>query len=158
MKDWLSLKKYTCTNCSCAFTPTGVCQRFCVDCGKKYKKIKSKEYKKSDKYIKYRKEYDRSEKGKEKYRRYRSKMKYKIHANKRYSEMNINVKKARYYIHNAIRDKRIIRPDYCEMCGKKDWGEKRSMIEAHHYLGYEPKNWLSVQWLCTDCHKGCDVK
>lgn len=117
----------------------------------------NKLWKKTPKGIESRRRYDRSEIGKAKYARYRATKKYKEYSAKRYAEMPINKKKARYYIHNAVRDGKLIKPKNCKKCGIKDWGEKRSMIEAHHYKGYEPEFWLVVEWLCTNCHKEADV-
>lgn len=112
-----------------------------------------KRWKKSPKGIASRKKYDRSPVGKAKYARYRATDSYRKYIREYWHKLPINVRKARYYIHNAIRDGKIKRSEYCEKCGTKDWGIKRSMIEAHHYKGYEPQNWLSVQWLCTNCHR-----
>jgi hypothetical protein len=113
----------------------------------------SRKYKHSSKGIKARKKYDRSFVGKAKYKRYRATKKYKIYIRNYYKKIPVEVRKARYYVQNAVRDGRLIRPDRCEKCNKKDWGIKRSMIEAHHYKGYSPEFWLVVRWLCTDCHK-----
>lgn len=121
----------------------------CKDCIKRWKK--------SPKGIAYRRAYDRSELGKAKYARYRAKPEYKEYSKKRYATMDVNKKKARYYVHNAVRSGRLVRPKNCENCGIKDWGIKRSMIEANHYKGYQPKFWLVVQWLCTNCHKEADA-
>lgn len=101
-------------------------------------------------------QYDRSELGKAKYRRFHLTEKYRTYARERYKNTDEHIRKARYYLRNAIRDGRLIKLNRCEICGIKDWGIKRSMIEAHHYLGYEEKNWLKVQWLCVPCHKNAE--
>lgn len=102
--------------------------------------------------------YDRGEVAKARYKRYRNTDKYRTYATNRYHEQAENIRKARYYISNAIRDGRLKRPKKCAECGIDDWGKKRSMIEAHHYLGYEKVNWLKIKWLCTNCHKLADKK
>jgi hypothetical protein len=48
----------------------------------------------------------------------------------------------------AVKSKRIIKPANCQYPGCKI--EK---IEAHHHKGYEPENWLDVQWLCKKHHE-----
>jgi len=112
-----------------------------------------KRWKKSPKGVACRKRYDRSEAGKAKYKRYRNTEPYRNKSRERYYLTDENIRKAHYTVSNAVRDGRLIRSEYCEKCGIKDWGIKRSMIEAHHHLGYLPENWLRVQWLCTTCHK-----
>ena len=94
---------------------------------------------------------DKTEKYKERYRRYRIKIRERSRL--RYHLENENVRKAHYYVSNAVRDKRLFKPNSCSQCGLADSGIERSMIEAHHYLGYEPEHWMDVQWLCTRCHK-----
>lgn len=150
---WLSKIERICIDCSIKFVPTGVSQSRCVECGKINEINYDKNYARSDRGKLARHKYDRTIKAKEKYKRYRSKDAYRLYTKSRYHEIEENVKKARYYVSNAIRDGRLKKLNYCEKCGRKDWGEKRSMIEAHHYMGYEPENWLKIQWLCTDCHK-----
>ena len=39
----------------------------------------------------------------------------------------------------------ILERQPCETC-------KRYPSQAHHYLGYEKKNWLNVKWLCYHHH------
>jgi hypothetical protein len=34
-----------------------------------------------------------------------------------------------------------------------DYCHQEIPLEAHHYKGYEPENWLNVHWLCHDCHQ-----
>lgn len=101
---------------------------------------------------------DRKQISKNRYKRYRSTDVFRKRARQRYNNMPDSKKKARYYVINAVRDGRITRPKNCERCGKVDTGVKRSMIEAHHYLGYDEKNWLLIEWLCTACHKIADRK
>lgn len=51
--------------------------------------------------------------------------------------------KARYTVHNAIRDKKLIKPKECEICGKV------AALTAHHVDYSDP---LLVVWLCWACH------
>lgn len=150
---WLSKIERVCVDCSVKFTPTGVAQSRCVGCGEINEINYDKNYGKSERGKLSRHKYDRSVKGKEKYKRYRSKESYRLYTKSRYHSIEENVRKARYYASNAIRDGRLIRLDNCEICKVKDWGKKRSMIEAHHYKGYNKANWLDIKWLCTNCHK-----
>lgn len=146
-----------CKVCSKKYLARSGVSLYCSECKKNKIKEWKWNYKHSPNGIANRKKDDRSELGKARYIRYRAKPEYKIYAKKRYQTMDENKKKARYYIHNGIRDGKLIKPTNCEMCGVQDWGEKRSMIEAHHYKGYKPAYWLVVQWLCTDCHKEADA-
>jgi hypothetical protein len=73
----------------------------------------------------------------------------------RLSKNSINTKKlraenkeryrAQTYVNNAVRDGRLIKPNYCSWCGKK-----HSQIEGHHQ-DYSRKHF--VDWLCSPCHK-----
>ena len=49
-------------------------------------------------------------------------------------------------LNHAIRDGRIIRPDFCGHCE----GEK--FVEGHHW-SYEEEHWLDVEWMCKECHE-----
>lgn len=73
---------------------------------------------------------------------------HKINLGKRVKSTNQEA--ARYTVTNAIRDKKIKRPNFCQKCKIK------CIPEGHHYLGYDKKNWLKIIWLCTDCHKKAD--
>lgn len=53
---------------------------------------------------------------------------------------------ARQVLNNAVRDNRIIKPTVCSSCGKTD-----CEIQGHHW-SYLEEHWLSVIWLCTECH------
>lgn len=154
---WLkntSLKR-NCFICEKEYIVTSPRQCACLSCKDERKKRRFAEYYKQNKEVVRARAHiaDKTEKGKQRYKRYRLNDRYREYARLRYHLLPENIKKARYFIHNAVRDKRIVKLDYCEECGRKDWGTKRSMIEAHHYLGYEEVNWLKVRWLCTDCHK-----
>jgi hypothetical protein len=63
--------------------------------------------------------------------------------------------RAWYHVKRAIATGKLIRPETCEDCGAAPGVNKRgrSLIEAHHYLGYEPEHYLDVIWLCSACHK-----
>jgi hypothetical protein len=50
----------------------------------------------------------------------------------------------------AVRKGVLVRPDFCSDCGCKSSCVQR--IHAHHHRGYEPENWLEVEWLCSACH------
>jgi len=99
---------------------------------------------------------DRGEIAKARYKRYRKTEKYIVKARERYYKLEYGKRMARSHVCNAIRDGVLKRPSYCARCGIKDWGKKRSMIEANHYKGYDKQNWLVVEWLCTNCHKKAD--
>jgi len=60
--------------------------------------------------------------------------------------------KARQKARRAIEKGILVRPDTCEMCGKKPPPMKngRASIQGHHPNYDEP---LNVQWLCVKCHR-----
>ncbi len=99
---------------------------------------------------------DKSPLAQKRYKRFRNSEKYREYSRNRYHTMDENVRKARYYLRNALREGRLIKSSVCEHCGATDYGTKRSMIEGHHYLGYDKKHWFDVQWLCVTCHKIAD--
>lgn len=47
---------------------------------------------------------------------------------------------------NAVRDRRIEKPETCSRCGKKP---KRRFLHAHHHDYTLP---LEVEWICIWCH------
>jgi hypothetical protein len=51
--------------------------------------------------------------------------------------------KAHTAVGNAIRDKRLIKPEICDICGNK------TKLHAHHENYDDP---LLVVWLCVACH------
>lgn len=58
-----------------------------------------------------------------------------------------NIKhQAKSAIRKAIKEGKLVRPLYCENCGK----EKK--LEAHHW-SYLPQYWLDIFWLCVKCHR-----
>lgn len=152
------MKKKDCKLCGATYKPKGGYSFYCKSCRILKKKEWRKKYKHGLAGMAAKKRWNRSERAREAYKRYRSKPQYKKYSKKRYHSQDENKKKAHYYIQNAIRDGKLKRPSRCEKCKRKDWGIGRTMIEAHHYLGYEPQFWLSVQWLCTDCHKEVDAR
>ena len=53
--------------------------------------------------------------------------------------------RARTAVMHALKAGKIIRPDNCSSCGKS------CNPEAHHD-SYEESQWLTVRWLCHQCH------
>lgn len=53
---------------------------------------------------------------------------------------------ARQAVYIAVKAGAIARPTKCPKCGRK------TRLHAHHYLGYDKKNWLKVRWRCARCH------
>ncbi len=58
--------------------------------------------------------------------------------------------KARVMVHDAIRAGRLVRPNFCPICGISD---KVKRIEAHHEDYFRP---LEVDWKCSSCHRKYD--
>ena len=56
-------------------------------------------------------------------------------------------KKPHMAVANAIRDKRLVKPNNCQSCGKL--AERKTDIVAHHHDYSKP---LDVKWLCRQCH------
>jgi hypothetical protein len=54
------------------------------------------------------------------------------------------IERSRKAVHNAIRDRRLIRPNHCSKCGKE------CVPEGHHPDHSKP---LEVVWLCSDDHR-----
>lgn len=46
----------------------------------------------------------------------------------------------------------LFRPVICEVCGRME------TLAPHHYLGYDPKYWLDVKFVCAGCHSGIHVE
>lgn len=53
--------------------------------------------------------------------------------------------KAQAAVRGAVR-RGLIKKEPCAICASNQ------DIEAHHHKGYEPENWLEIQWLCRVCH------
>lgn len=68
--------------------------------------------------------------------------------------------RAWYAVKSAIRRGILIRPETCQRCGCRPGLTKRgrSKIEAHHYKGYAPEHHLTVEFLCSKCHKLADAE
>lgn len=83
------------------------------------------------------------------YDRTRSKAKHRRDANakrnSKYKERFPEKYNANRKVNNAIRDGRLDRPDYCEMCG-------HPCIPHGHHWSYKEEHWLDVEWLCVVCH------
>lgn len=56
------------------------------------------------------------------------------------------LKQAHWMLNNAVRDRKIVRPDHCSNCGKK------CTPQGHHHNGYDQEHWFDVVWLCQICH------
>lgn len=59
---------------------------------------------------------------------------------------------ARQMVGLALKSGILTRPKRCERCKRK------CKPDGHHYLGYEGKHWLDVEWLCHDCHSLADLE
>lgn len=82
-------------------------------------------------------------------RKYRLKNRIKVlQRAEKYRRDNRLKCKARSYLNNAIRDKKLQRPDTCELCNKI---VGQANIRADHYKGYDMSNWFNVQWICIKC-------
>ena len=61
------------------------------------------------------------------------------------------IRQANHAVEYAIQTGQLVRPRFCEDCGKE------CRPEAHHYKGYDRAHWLDVQWLCVFCHRKADA-
>ncbi len=68
-------------------------------------------------------------------------------AKKNWMKNNPIKKAAQLAVSSAIKKGLLIKPTVCENCGKTD-----CRIEGHHE-SYEKEFWLSVNWLCSVCHR-----
>jgi len=66
-------------------------------------------------------------------------------AKQKWAESNLIKRAASNMVNNAIRDKKIIKKDYCECCNIKN-----VVIHGHHDDYAYP---LKVRWLCSKCHR-----
>lgn len=65
-------------------------------------------------------------------------------ARKKWLESNLIKRAAQQLVNNAIRDKKLVKKFYCEVCNASD-----VRIHGHHDDYAFP---LSVRWLCPKCH------
>jgi transposase-like protein len=84
--------------------------------------------------VKARQEYVKTESGKKS--RQRAKENYKNHFPMKHA--------AHILFRNAVRDKKIIRADFCSIC------KSTYKVEGHHDDYTKP---LEVRWMCESCHK-----
>jgi hypothetical protein len=64
-----------------------------------------------------------------------------------------NAQRAHAILHIMLRDGKMFRPLYCELCSSDGQNPRcpiRVQIQAHHPDYARP---LIVQWLCRSCHK-----
>lgn len=66
--------------------------------------------------------------------------------------------RAWYAVKKAIQRGIMVRPETCERCGRSPGLNRRgrSLLEAHHFRGYDRDHHLDVQFLCPPCHKQAD--
>jgi hypothetical protein len=64
-------------------------------------------------------------------------------AQRKWDAENKDKKAAHIILNNAVRDRRIVKPDTCQSCGAG------GRIHGHHADYAFP---LSVEWLCQKCH------
>jgi len=67
-----------------------------------------------------------------------------------YDANNKDKRNARSAVARAIKSGILVIPKECQSV--IDDGSCDYSLEAHHYAGYEEKNWLKVVFLCTKCH------
>lgn len=68
---------------------------------------------------------------------------YRANCRAKYNPIRHAAKEA---VSRAIKFGSLKRPEICERCHEK------CFPHAHHYLGYNKKNWLSVIFVCRKCH------
>lgn len=118
----------------------------CISCVKydvKKNREKNKEY-----YSEYdKKRYQNDPRVKERHKRY-SKTKEGKEARKRsrtkWLEKNAVKRAAHILVNNRLRDGTLVKPKFCECCGKE-----KKRINGHHDDYTKP---LEVRWLCCKCH------
>lgn len=117
----------------------------CKDCTKE--DVRNNRIKKRDYYLEYdRYRYQHDPKVRERLDRYQKTANGKkaTKAAKARWEMKNPIKKgASTIVGNAIRDKRLVKPESCSQCGKG------GRIHGHHDDYAYP---LAVRWLCAKCH------
>jgi hypothetical protein len=79
--------------------------------------------------------------------------------------------RARNAVKTALRQGQLYKPEHCQfgdalkfngltivVKGVKIEECLVTKISAHHYLGYDPKHWTSVIWLCDKHHAICETE
>jgi len=102
---------------------------------------KVKAAKKTAKYIEWKRKHNQTPAARELQRLYRERHRVKI--------------LARTAVKNAIGRGDIHKPLTCQHPGKYA-PQCSGRIEGHHHKGYDPENWLEVEWLCRTCHTAAD--
>lgn len=83
--------------------------------------------------VRMREEYQKTGQGKASVRR----------AKKKWTESNVVKRAAHIIVNNAVRDGKILKPEFCSVCGNK------IRLHGHHDDYAKP---LEVRWLCSKCH------
>lgn len=130
---------------------TGSCKQCRLEYQSKYQKENSEKRRLSGKKWRYNnpdKQRERCERFKqnnpEYWREYYKQNKEKrLAANKRWLENNPERKTFYNVYRNALRNKIIVRPEQCNICGNT------GNIQGHHYDYTDP---LKVTWVCRECH------
>jgi hypothetical protein len=66
---------------------------------------------------------------------------------KAYNKLWPEQAKAKWLVQKAVQRGKVVKPDRCQMCGKKLPPNK---LQAHHHTYSRP---LDVSWYCDACHK-----
>jgi len=78
---------------------------------------------------------------------------------KRRMKIDAQIKiKAKGTVHKALRDGTLTKTKNCQICGKREGDCDESGLHGHHYVSYAEQHWLSVIWLCRQCHERCHAK
>jgi ribosomal protein S27AE len=62
------------------------------------------------------------------------------------ADFKVVINAASAAVRREVKAGRLAKSATCERCGGSE------IIQAHHHKGYEPEQWLDVQWLCWRCH------
>ena len=73
----------------------------------------------------------------------KERIQYSVQHTKDWRLKNPEKYKAHCILNNALRDKKIIKSESCQICGKQ------KKLQAHHYDYSKP---LDVIWICAECH------
>lgn len=66
------------------------------------------------------------------------------------SENRGNYKTAHQKLNRSIKSRKLIRKDYCEICGHNKETDPHLRIVGHHWKGYDFP--LDVWWVCSQCN------